>query len=264
MKSFYLLGYTIHGMALSGRAAMRMRESIGFDTKTIAAFLRGKVVSGEKQLLVIDEASMVDLPLMYQIITHITPEVRILLVGDPNQLPPIGAGRILADAIASGIIANTTLDIVKRQEGLSGIPEYSSLINQGIVPPELSVGLLHSMRFCNCNEIVETCRVLFEESPDNSRVMAPTKKLVERVNEEIQLAINKGGEPIKFGFEEWHTQVRQGDQVLFTKNDYNHDVQNGLLGVLISTEKIELTTENGLEEYMGVIKVDGGRLYLWT
>lgn len=105
------------------------------------------MVSGEKQLLVIDEASMVDLPLMYQIITHITPEVRILLVGDPNQLPPIGAGRILADAIASGIIANTTLDIVKRQEGLSGIPEYSSLINQGIVPPELSVGRSHSMRF---------------------------------------------------------------------------------------------------------------------
>ncbi|EOB3920746.1 ATP-dependent RecD-like DNA helicase [Vibrio parahaemolyticus] len=259
LKSFDLLGYTIHAMALSGRAAMRMRESTDFETKTIAAFLRGKVVSGEKKLLVIDEASMVDLPLMYQIVTHISPEVRILLVGDPNQLPPIGSGRILADVIASGVIANTTLDIVKRQDGSSGIPEYSSLINQGVVPPELSVGAITFHEICNRSEVVETCRNLFEESPDNSRVMAPTKKLVERINEEIQCAINKDGEPIKFGFEEWRTQVRQGDQVLFTKNDYNHDVQNGLLGVLTSVEKTVLTTDNGSEEYMGVIKVDGGR-----
>lgn len=259
LKSFDLLGYTIHAMALSGRAAMRMHESISFETKTIAAFLRGKVVSGEKQLLVIDEASMVDLPLMYQIITHITPEVRILLVGDPNQLPPIGAGRILADVIASGVIVNTTLDIVKRQEGSSGIPEYSNLINKGVVPPELSVGTITFHEASNRSDIAETCRDLFEESPDNSRVMAPTKTLVERINEEIQWAINKDGEPIKFGFGEWHTQVRQGDQVLFTKNDYNRNVQNGLLGVLTNVDKTTRTTESGSEEYMGVITVDGDR-----
>ncbi|WP_050917707.1 ATP-dependent DNA helicase [Vibrio campbellii] len=259
VKSFHLLGYTIHAMALSGRAAMRLRESIGFESKTIAAFLRGKVVSGEKQLLVIDESSMVDLPLMYQIITHITPEVRILLVGDPNQLPPIGAGRILADVIASGVIANTVLDIVKRQEGSSGIPEYSNLIIQGVVPPKLSVGSIAFHEVDNSSEIVETCRDLFRDSPDNSRVMAPTKKLVEWINKEIQQVINKDGESIKFGFDEWHTQIRQGDQVLFTKNDYKHDVQNGLLGVLTSVEKTVLDTENGPEEFMGMIKVDCNR-----
>ncbi|MBE4043192.1 AAA family ATPase [Vibrio parahaemolyticus] len=259
MKSFSLLGYTIHAMALSGRAATRLRESIDFETSTIAAFLRGKVVSGEKQLLVIDEASMVDLPLMYKIITHISPEVRILLVGDPNQLPPIGAGRILADVIASGVVTNTTLDIVKRQEGSSGIPEYSSLINQGIMPPELSVGSITFHQAASRNEIVDTCRHLFEESPESSKVMAPTKKLVDMINEEIQQAINEDGAPIKFGFEEWHTQIRQGDQVLFTKNDYIHDVQNGLLGVLTSVEKNTPITECESEEFLGVIEVDDGR-----
>lgn len=259
LKSFHLQGYTIHSMALSGRAAMRMHESTGFKAKTIAAFLRGKPISGEKQILVIDEASMVDLPMMYKIVTHSSPKVRILFVGDPNQLPPIGAGRVLADVIASDVIANTKLDIVKRQDGSTGIPEYSNLINQGVVPPELSVGTITFHEVNSSSKIVETCRNLFKESPENSRVMAPTKKLVDKVNEEIQLAVNKDGEPIKFGVEEWHTKVRKGDHVLFTKNDYKHDVQNGLLGVLTSVEKTMVTNGNGSEECLGVIELDDGR-----
>ncbi|OED65746.1 hypothetical protein A165_09845 [Vibrio tasmaniensis ZS-17] len=123
----------------------------------------------------------------------------------------------------------------------------------------LKVGAITFHEVDNRREIVKTCRDLFEKLPNTSRVMAPTNKLVERINEVIQWTINKNGEPIKFGLDEWHIQIRQGDQVLFTKNDYNHDVQNGLLGVLTSTEKTVLTTENCSEDYMGVIKVDGGR-----
>lgn len=259
LRCFTLLGYKIHAMALSGRAAMRMKESVGIETKTIAAFLRGKVVSGGKQLIVIDEASMLDIPLMYKIITHITPDVRVLLVGDPNQLPPIGPGRVLADVVASGVIANVTLDVVKRQEGSSGIPQYSNLINQGELPPKLSAGAITFHEVDNRDEIISTCCKLFEQLPESSKVVAPTNLLVDEVNKRIQLAINKDGKPIRYGVEEWQTQVRQGDQILFTKNDYNHDVRNGSLGVLTNVEKIWVSSESGKKECMGVIEVAGGR-----
>lgn len=80
LRAFSLMGYAIHAVALSGRAAMRLHESIGFTTMTIAGFLRNPPLDStgsDKKLLVIDEASMVDLPTMYRIITHIHPSVRM-------------------------------------------------------------------------------------------------------------------------------------------------------------------------------------------
>ncbi|MEZ8889240.1 ATP-dependent RecD-like DNA helicase [Vibrio sp. 10N.247.311.14] len=253
LRSFYELGYTIHALALSGRAAMRLHESIGFGTKTIAAFLRDETITESRQLVVVDEASMVDLPLMYRIITHIAPNVRILLVGDPNQLPPIGAGRILADVIASGVIINTTLDIVKRQEGSSGIPEYSRLVNNGVVPQNLSSGAISFHEAEDQDSLAEICQELYAGSPDNSRIMAPTNRLVDRVNELVQWRINRTGEPIMFsdGLDEWYTKMRKGDQVLFTKNDHIRGVQNGLLG--------ELTDIERTESRLGVITLDNGK-----
>lgn len=86
---------------------------------------------------------MIDLPTMYRLVNHIHPSVRIILTGDPNQLPPIGCGKVLADIVESKVIANTLLDIVKRQEGYTGIPEYSKLINQGEVPEQLTTGAIY-------------------------------------------------------------------------------------------------------------------------
>ena len=253
LRSFNQLGYAIHALALSGRAAMRLHECIGFETMTIAAFLRNKTITEGKNLVVIDEASMVDLPLMYRIITHIAPDVRILLVGDPNQLPPIGAGRILADVIASGVIVNTTLDIVKRQEGTTGIPEYSKLINEGITPDRLTLGGITFHEAGNQADIAEICTELYARSPQNSRIMAPTNKLVDSINDLVQSHVNSTGLPIMFsdGGNEWYTKVRKGDQVLFTKNDYTRGVQNGLLG--------ELTDVTKTKERLGVITLDDGK-----
>ncbi len=119
LRAYAKLGFEIHAVALSGRAAMRLHESIGFTTSTIAKLLRDEPVGSNerKHLLVIDEASMVDLPTMYRLVTHIHPTVRIIFTGDPDQLPPIGCGKVLADIVLSKAIANTKLDIVKRQEG---------------------------------------------------------------------------------------------------------------------------------------------------
>jgi exodeoxyribonuclease V alpha subunit len=138
LNAYDVLGYNIKAIALSGRAAMRMRQSIHRPSSTIAKFLKEdplEDLGDNKFLLVIDESSMLDLPTIFKIVTHISPAVRILFVGDPNQLPPIGAGNILGDIVKSGIIHNTELNIVKRQGASSGIPEYSKSIRDGVVPP---------------------------------------------------------------------------------------------------------------------------------
>lgn len=150
LRAYHQMGFEIHAVALSGRAAMRLHESIGFITSTIAKLLRREPIEPSsdqpKHLLVIDEASMIDLPTMYRLVNHIHPSVRIIFTGDPDQLPPIGCGKVLADIVLSKAVANTMLDIVKRQKGSTGIPEYSKLINQGIVPEKLSTGLFTSTK----------------------------------------------------------------------------------------------------------------------
>ncbi|WP_202941642.1 ATP-dependent DNA helicase [Alteromonas macleodii] len=256
VRAFDSLKYQIHAAALSGRAAMRLRESIGFDTTTIAGFLRNKpIVPCEKQplhLLVVDEASMIDVPTMYRIVNHVHPSVRIILSGDPDQLPPIGCGKVLADVVKSNVIKNTALDIVKRQDGPSGIPEYSKKVNSGQVPLELSIGNIF-FHETEKKSIVDQCTKLYAQSPSSSRVMAPTRKLVEDLNAGIQKTCNFEGELLQFMMDgdSYYQNLRRGDEILFTQNSHSLGFQNGSLGKLISVEfdeerklygKIELDT----------------------
>lgn len=237
LRAYYAMGFEIHAVALSGRAAMRLHESIGFITSTIAKLLRNKPIDSEKQkhLLVIDEASMIDLPTMYRLVNHIHPSVRIILTGDPNQLPPIGCGKVLADIVESKVIANTLLDIVKRQEGYTGIPEYSKLINQGEVPDQLTTGAIY-FHETDKKEISQVCCNLYQQSPENSRVMASTKALVAEINKLTQEAVNHSGSRLEFEMngELFFQHLRLNDSILFTQNHYDKGIQNGSLGALTS------------------------------
>ncbi len=241
LRAYHAMGYEIHAVALSGRASMRLHESIGFATSTIAKLLKGAPIEPafekEKHLLVIDEASMIDLPTMYRLVIHTHPRVRIIFTGDPDQLPPIGCGKVLADIVLSKAIANTMLDIVKRQEGSTGIPEYSKLINQGLAPEKLSSGNIH---FHNTPKqlIADVCSELFCESPHNSRVMAPTKALVKEINKQVQESVNSDGEQLQFNLngDDFYLNMRLNDQVLFTQNLYEKGINNGTLGELTSVE----------------------------
>jgi exodeoxyribonuclease V alpha subunit len=218
---------------------MRLHESIGFITSTIAKLLRNEPIDSDKQkhLLVIDEASMIDLPTMYRLVNHIHPSVRIIFTGDPDQLPPIGCGKVLADIVLSKAIANTMLDIVKRQEGSTGIPEYSKLINQGIVPEKLSTGAIHFHETTK-SDIAQACCDLYQQSPENSRVMAPTKALVADINKLTQEAVNPNGNRLEFEMhgERFFQNLRLNDAILFTQNHYDKGIQNGSLGVLTSVD----------------------------
>jgi exodeoxyribonuclease V alpha subunit len=262
LRAFSLMGYAIHAVALSGRAAMRLHESIGFTTMTIAGFLRNPPLDStgsDKNLLVIDEASMVDLPTMYRIVTHIHPSVRIVLTGDPDQLPPIGCGKVLADIVHSKRIANTMLDIVKRQDGSTGIPEYSKLINQGEIPPKLSTASIF-FHEANRSEITDRCCLLYRESPENSRIIAPTRNMVSEINNKVQSAVNSHGEMLRFTMysEEFFLNLRLNDAVLFTKNLYHRGIQNGSLGVLSGVEPEQDDSDELAETYFGDVTLDTG------
>jgi exodeoxyribonuclease V alpha subunit len=239
LRAYSQMGFEIHAVALSGRAAMRLHESIGFITSTIAKLLRGEPIEptpeNQKHLLVIDEASMIDLPTMYCLVNQLHPSVRLIFAGDPDQLPPIGCGKVLSDIVDSKVIANTMLDIVKRQEGSTGIPEYSKLINQGTVPKQLTTGAIH-FHEKNKSDIAQACCELYQQSPDNSRVMAPTKALVADINKLTQEAVNPDGKMLKFEMhgEQLFQNMRLNDVILFTQNHYDKGIQNGSLGRLRS------------------------------
>ncbi|WP_026973563.1 AAA family ATPase [Aliagarivorans marinus] len=239
LRAYHQMGFEIHAVALSGRAAMRLHESIGFITSTIAKLLREEPIEPSagkpNHLLVIDEASMIDLPTMYRLVNHIHPSVRLVLTGDPDQLPPIGCGKVLADIVEAKTVANTMLDIVKRQEGSTGIPEYSKQINQGVMPERLSTGAIH-FHEAKKGDIAQVCCDLYQQSPDNSRVMAPTKALVSEINKLTQHAVNPNGDRLEFEMngDKFFLMLRVNDAILFTQNHYDKGIQNGSLGTLTS------------------------------
>lgn len=253
LHTYASLGFNIHAIALSGRAALKLQDSTGFKSLTIASFLHSPPLtissSNENHILVIDEASMLDLPTMFRIINHISSNVRLIFVGDPNQLPPIGCGKILYDIIQSGKVVTTVLDIVKRQAHTTGIAEYAHLINNGLIPPALSSSkvFFHETQMY---DIPQVCSYLYAEDITNSRVVAPTKKLTKDINLKIQSLVNPNGKRFEFTLQadRYFLDLRVGDTVLFTKNHYDKNVQNGSLGTLKA-----LTNEN---ELFGIIELD--------
>lgn len=252
LKAYSVLKYNIYAMAVSGRAAMRLHESIGIQTSTIARFLKTEPIRGGKNIVVIDESSMLDLQTMYKIVTHVDPSVRFLFVGDRDQLPSIGSGLVLSDIIDSGLIPVVKLDIVQRQSESSGIPEYSSAVNNGLIPPDLTTKSIH-FHSVSDDEIVDTCTDLYAKSPSGSQIVSSSVKITSEINERCQMEVNPDGQAMyvhMYSDEKLATDFRKGDPVIFTVNDYKAGVQNGTLGILESIE----TKSN----YLGLVKTDTG------
>ena len=251
IECYRALNYNIYAMALSGRAATRLHESIGIETMTIAGFLRNVEVDDKPTLIVIDEASMLDLPTLYQIIIKTTASIRLLLVGDPHQLPPIGAGLPLQDIINSGACPVVELDIVQRQDETTGIPDYSLAIRNGELPLELTVGRIYFHEAASREDIIESCTELLAQSPRDSKVVAPTKALTKLINNSCQEAVNPNGSQLmpEIWGDLWSTEYRVGDPIMCLTNDYENDLQNGSLGRLLSADQ-------EAEDHLGLIKMD--------
>ena len=132
------IGVPVLQMALSGRAAQRLRGATGREASTIAAFLhaaaRRLVDPASEPLIIIDESSMLDLPLTYSLVRALPARARLLLVGDPYQLPPIGFGLIFHVLAASPSVPRVELVEIHRQARSSGIPQIAHEVRHGVAP----------------------------------------------------------------------------------------------------------------------------------
>ena len=263
--------------APTGRAAKRMSESTGKEAKTIHRLLQFDPQSGgfkhnehdplSCDLLVLDEVSMIDIPLMFSLLKALPPCAGIIFVGDVDQLPSVGPGRVLHDVIASGILPVTHLTEVFRQAKSSQIIMNAHLINKGEMPhiavttaPDVQTdfyfvasGNPEEAR----NKIIEIVKnrlpkkFSFDPMTD-IQVLSPMNKGgtgVRSLNVDLQAALNPL--PQSERIERFGVMYGVGDKVMQTQNNYDKNVFNGDIGYiqdLNPTEK-ELTIVFDGKEY---------------
>ena len=235
------LNLSIALAAPTGRAAKRMEEATGRGASTIHRLLKydyidedgtNSIVSGDDidaDVLIIDEASMIDLLLMRDVLTSLKEKTRLILVGDVDQLPPVGAGNVLKDILDSGEVPSVQLDEVFRQAETSYIVKNAHRINRGELPQVNEKGTdFFFMEESDPNKALELiCDLVKNRLPayygvdpmEDIQVLAPMKKGIcgiEHLNEALQKALNPG----KKGLTSRGFTYCVGDKVMQTKNNY--------------------------------------------
>jgi len=255
-----LQGYdkTVNLCAPTGKAAKRITEATGHEAKTIHrllewqpfgnGFARNKRNPLDCDVLVVDEASMVDLQLADRLFDAIDPaRTHVVLVGDVDQLPPVGAGRVLQDIIQSKMVPTVRLTRIFRQAARSMIIQAAYAVNRGQVPnldpskaaeasgipeDEILKDYFYIPREENEDILRLTLAFAAHRIPrqygwnpiTDIQVIAPQRSGavgVNSLNEALQGMLNPKGQPIGAkGF-------RVGDKLLNRRNDYHHDIMNG-------------------------------------
>ena len=229
-------GSFVRQMALSGRAAQRMREATGREASTIAKFLReageGKIDPRGDPLVIIDESSMLDLPLVFDLIRALPESARLLLVGDPYQLPPIGFGLVFHVLANSPQVPRVELTRIHRQAQSTGIPQIACDLRRGIVP-ELPtfVGIAPGVSFIDARgeQVIEWLDHVTEKLRrfEDVQILGVTKRGicgVKNINSVFH-AIHAEAEGEQDG-----PVFVQGDPVIYLANDYGKELWNGSLG----------------------------------
>jgi exodeoxyribonuclease V alpha subunit len=257
---------TIAPCAPTGRAAKRLSDSTGLEAKTIhrlletdprtGAFRRTEEAPLDCDLLVVDETSMVDVPLMRALLRALPDQAALLLVGDVDQLPSVGPGQVLADIIASDTVPVVRLTEVFRQAAESRIIVNAHRINQGLMP-ELAPADRGDFFFVDAADPEEGVRKLLaivkERIPKrfgldpihDIQVLCPMNRSglgARSLNIELQTALNP---PSEIRIERFGWTFCPGDKVMQVENDYDKEVYNGDLGVVsrIDMEEGELTVD---------------------
>jgi len=237
--------------APTGRAAKRMSETSGGEAKTIHRLLEFSFQKGgfqkndEKPLdcdvLIVDEASMIDTILMYHLLKAVPSSATLILVGDVDQLPSVGAGNVLKDIIASDAVSVVKLNEIFRQAKTSRIIVNAHQIINGIVPlfePSERDTDFYFIQQEDPERVVEIIVELVKEriprrfgfdSADDIQVLTPMHKgLVgaENLNDKLQKALNPG----KTGVTRGDRNYRVADKVMQIKNNYDKEVFNGDIG----------------------------------
>lgn len=266
--------------APTGRAAKRLGELCGTDASTIHRLLEtgfdphtGRLVFTKNsydplkaRAVIVDETSMVDLPLMAALLDALEDDCRLVLVGDPDQLPSVGPGNLFADLIRSGVVPTVCLTEIFRQAAQSAIVRNAHMINHGQLP-ELRRNegdfffLSRREGQSALDTIVDLCRRRLPERmgipPDQIQVLSPTRRRstgTRALNQALQQALNpplEGKEERRFG--DW--VYREGDRVMQVRNNYDvlwreeHGTDSGMgmfngdIGIIRSIEREVITVD---------------------
>ena len=245
--------------APTGRAAKRMSEATGMEAKTIHRLLEYNPQDGYKRndenplegdALIVDECSMIDILLMNNLLKAVPVGMRLVLVGDIDQLPSVGAGNVLRDIIDSQRIPVVRLVRIFRQAQKSRIVMNAHTINQGRFP-DTSNGRDTDFFFMKEEDperaaesivrlVKERLPRAYRESPDRIQVLTPMQRGVvgaANLNLLLQQALNPSGPSLSRG----GYTYRQGDRVMQLRNNYDKDVFNGDLGYIREVDTEERT-----------------------
>jgi exodeoxyribonuclease V alpha subunit len=256
--------------APTGRAAKRLGETTGREAKTIHRLLEFEPALGgfkrdrgnhlDLDLLIVDEASMVDVVLMNQLLRAVPAWACVVLVGDVDQLPSVGPGTVLADVIASKAVAVVRLTEIFRQAGQSGIVRAAHQVNQGELPETTPAGREGDFYLAEAEEpetILDRIITLVRERIParfgldplrDVQILTPMNRSelgARNLNVRLQEVFNParpGPEVRRFGW-----TFRVGDKVIQTVNDYQKDVFNGDIGRVTAIDDVEqeLTVDYG-------------------
>ena len=256
-------GYRVLLAAPTGRAAKRMSEATGYPARTIHRMLEYNPMDGyvrneknplQGDALIVDECSMIDISLMANLMKALPKRMRLVLVGDIDQLPSVGPGNVLRDIIDSNAVPMVRLTRIFRQAQKSRIIMSAHAINQGQMP-DLSNGRETDFFFLRRDDnadiasdivslVKERLPKAYGESPMDIQVLSPMQKgpvgtIV--LNTLLQEALNPGGEGLKRG----QYIFKPGDKVMQIRNNYDKEVFNGDLGTVVSVdlEEKELTVD---------------------
>jgi exodeoxyribonuclease V alpha subunit len=248
--------------APTGRAAKRLSESTGREAKTIhrllefdagiGTFKRSKENPLELDLLVVDETSMLDVVLANQLLRAVPPWACLLLVGDRDQLPSVGAGSVLADVIESGAVAVVRLTEVQRQASSSWIVRAAHAVNSGQEPDSAPAGAgdFYFIEADEPEQVIDRIVTMvktripgkFGLDPfKDVQVLSPMNKSelgVANLNRVLQESLNPSRGPqqevTRFG-----VTFRTGDKVIQMQNNYTREVFNGDIGRVLGIDQTD-------------------------
>ena len=286
---FERMGLAIVLAAPTGRAAQRLGELTGREAQTIhrllgmswneatheVTFTKGEKEPLEADAVIVDEMSMVDLPLFAALLRALRPGTRLVMVGDADQLPSVGAGNVFSDLIRSGRVETVFLREVFRQAERSAIIRNAHAVNAG-EPPRLQNDQGDFYFLCRrdaqraVSTVVELCRTRLPEKMgipvSDIQVLTPTRKGpagTENLNRLLQEALNppKPGQPEVH----WGDRVyRPGDRVMQTRNDYDilWEKEDGTVGSGVFNGDVgRIQAIDPAGEWMAILYEDRKALY---
>ncbi|MEQ2852060.1 SF1B family DNA helicase RecD2 [Hominiventricola filiformis] len=268
ISAYQSFGLKILLAAPTGRAAKRMTETTGLEAKTIHRLLECKPPEGyqkneenplEGDVLIVDECSMIDLVLMNSLLKAIPAGMRVVLVGDIDQLPSVGAGNVLRDLIDSGVVPVIRLTRIFRQAQTSRIIMNAHRINEGQMP-DLSNGKETDFFFTTKEDPEEAVREIvslvqhklsrYYRTPSSQiQVLTPMQKGVvgaTNLNLALQEALNPQGDGLRrSGF-----IFRRDDKVMQIRNNYDKEVFNGDIGIIESVDLQNRTLKVNFDQHV--------------